>query len=120
MAYGVPTWKPRFLRICSSDFKSDCLTNPVKFMGQSQIPANSLEIFERFPIVPSWGLLAGSILGVCCSQEQPFFGGDESWSQKKKEAFFALVPSWTPQKVVLLFDSPGTMEFELRIVATIP
>ena len=69
MAYGVHTWKPPCLWICSSDFKSDCLT------------------FETFPIFPSRCSLAGSILGVCCSQEQRFFEGWILEPEKKRGIF---------------------------------
>lgn len=63
---------PNLETLISPDFKSACpLRNPGKFMGQIKtqpIRKKYSRGYHQAPIVPSWGLLAGPILGfLYCS-----------------------------------------------------
>ncbi len=94
-----------FFWICSPDFKNGCLLT--KRFPQSTKHQWSHPV--AYWLVPLWGLFF--------VRTAPFLG---TILVPKKTRHLALVPSWAPQKVVLVFDSPGTMEFELRIFAIIP
>ena len=117
-------WRPNLETSISSDLLirlQEWLSDKSrKIHGAKSNPSKFPWNIWKVPNSPILGLISWFHFGGLLFARTALFWGDESWSQKKKEAFFALVPSWTPQKVVLLFDSPGTMEFELRIVATIP